>query len=155
VRGLSISYVEQNFTSIDGLWQSNIYNSIARDLLIGARDAEEESRLERATRFFLEQKYKLHHHPVHVSHSRYEMPTYLQSLAVNVLERHDVPKGYLDTLSTAKFSTWDAYQHQLDEVKPANEVDGKLLLDQENVVLFYRIIEFVHIIMPSPCCSAL
>ncbi|KAL3759538.1 hypothetical protein ACHAWU_000837 [Discostella pseudostelligera] len=123
VRGLSISYVEQNFTSIDGLWQSNIYNSIARDLLIGARDAEEESRLERATRFFLEQKYKLHHHPVHVSHSRYEMPTYLQSLAVNVLERHDVPKGYLDTLSTAKFSTWDAYQHQLDEVKPANEVD--------------------------------
>jgi hypothetical protein len=93
--------------------------------------------LEKATQFFLEQKYKLHHHPVHVSHSRYEVPTYLQTLAVNVLERHDVPKGYLDTLSTAKFSTWNVYQHRLDEVNPASEVDGTLW-DQDNVVLVSR-----------------
>lgn len=87
---------------------------------------EEESKLERATRFFLEQKYKLHHHPVHVSHSRYEVPTYLQTLAINVLERHNnMPNDYLDTLSSAKLSTWDAYQHQLDEVNPASEVDGE------------------------------
>lgn len=74
---------------------------------------------------------------MHVSHSRYEVPTYLQTLAVNVLERHDVPKGYLDTLSTAKFSTWNVYQHRLDEVNPASEVDGKLW-DQENAVLVSR-----------------
>lgn len=86
----------------------------------------DESQIERAARFFLEQKYKLHHHPVHVSHSRYEVPTYLQTLAINVLERHNnMPKDYLHTLSTAKLSTWDAYQHQLDKVNPASEVDGE------------------------------
>ncbi len=89
------------------------------------RNKAEQSRLKKANESFLEQKYKLHHHPVHVSHSRYEEPTYLQSLAVNILEKRDVPKDYLDTLSTAKLSTWDAYQHQLDKVNPASEVDGK------------------------------
>lgn len=82
----------------------------------------EDTKLEKANQFFQEQKYKQHHHPVHVAHSKFEETAYLDTLVINEEERHDMPKGYLDTLA-AKASTWDAYKHQLDGAKPASEVD--------------------------------
>lgn len=85
----------------------------------------EEVKLEKANQFFQEQKYKQHHHPVHVSHSKYEQTGYLDKLAINDETKHDVPRGYLDTLSDAKASTWDVYKHQLEDAKPPSEVDGK------------------------------
>ncbi|KAL7530516.1 hypothetical protein ACHAXR_007317 [Thalassiosira sp. AJA248-18] len=83
----------------------------------------EDTKLREANRFFLEQKYKQHHHPVHVAHTKYEKSNYLDTLPINEEEKHDMPKGYLDTLSNAKKSTWGVYKHQLDEAKPLNEVD--------------------------------
>mmetsp|Transcript_28595 Transcript_28595/g.60996 ORF Transcript_28595/g.60996 Transcript_28595/m.60996 type:complete len:450 (+) Transcript_28595:85-1434(+) len=83
---------------------------------------EEDVKLRKANESFLEQKYKQHHHPVHVSHSKYEQAAYLDTLAINEEEMHDMPKGYLDTLSDGKRSTWDEYKHQLDNAKPASEV---------------------------------
>mmetsp|Transcript_16469 Transcript_16469/g.34790 ORF Transcript_16469/g.34790 Transcript_16469/m.34790 type:complete len:369 (+) Transcript_16469:489-1595(+) len=83
----------------------------------------EDSKLEKASHFFQEQQYKQHHHPVHVTRSKYETPNYLDSLSINEGARHDVPKGYLDTLNNAKASTWDAYKHQLEEAKPTSEID--------------------------------
>jgi hypothetical protein len=88
-----------------------------------AEHEAEDAKLLKANRFFQEKKYKQHHHPVHARHSKYEETTYLDTLPINEEKRHEMPKGYLDTLSSAKASTWDAYKHQLDEVKPASEVD--------------------------------
>ena len=86
----------------------------------------EEAKLEKANQYFREQQYKQHHHPVHVSQSKLDN-SYLEALAINEEEGHDTPKKYVDTLSDAKTSTWDVYKHQLEEVKPYNEVDGKYI----------------------------
>jgi len=87
-------------------------------------DAVEDTKVRQATRFFQEQKYRQHHHPVHVAHSKYEKASYLDTLAINEMIANDdnVPRGYLDTLN-AKASTWDVYKHQLEDVHPVNEVD--------------------------------
>lgn len=44
-----------------------------------------------------------------------------------------MPRGYLDTLSNAKASTWDVYKHQLDDAKPDSEVDGKCRQQDNNL----------------------
>ena len=110
-------------TNID-LTNSNLHiHSLAS--VQSVNHAAEDAKLQKGTQFFQEQKYKQHHHPVHTTRSKYEKPTYLDTLPINEEAKHDTPTRYLDTLTDAKRSTWDVYKHQLDEVKPLNEVDGK------------------------------
>jgi len=77
-----------------------------------------EFKLESANRYYQEQQYKQHHHPVHVS--KFEPIKYLDTLAINNEEvNHDEmsKKTYLDTLSSSQ-STWDKYKHQLSMSRP-------------------------------------
>ena len=76
-------------------------------------------KLESANRYYQEQQYKQHHHPVHVSRTKFEPIKYLDTLAINNEEvNHDVPnQTYLDTLSSSQ-STWDEYKHQLSMSRP-------------------------------------
>jgi len=110
--------VESNGYSFDP--RTNLFVRI--EAKSGVNNKTEEAMLQKANKSFQDQKYKQHHHPLHVVHSKYEQVLYLDTLAVNEEEMHDVPQGYLDTLSTTT-STWDVYKHQLDDVKPASEID--------------------------------
>jgi len=75
-------------------------------------------KLESANRYYQEQQYKQHHHPVHVSRTKNESIKYLDTLAINTEEvTDDMPKKYLDTLSSNQ-STWDKYKHQLSMSRP-------------------------------------
>ena len=80
---------------------------------------QDDFKLESANRYYQEQQYKQHHHPVHVSRTKFEPIKYLDTLAVNTEEvTHDeMPKTYLDTLSSSQ-STWDEYKHQLSMSRP-------------------------------------
>lgn len=112
--------VESNGYSFDA--RTNLFERI--DTKTEGNHEAEDAKLRKANQSFLEQKYKQHHHPVHASQSKYEQTSYLDTLAINEEEMHDnMPKGYLDTLSDAKRNTWDVYKHQLDDAKPASEVD--------------------------------
>ena len=106
-------------------------------LLLTAADQkakdEEEAMLQKANLFFQDQKYKLHHHPVHVAHSKYEQASYLDALPINEEARHDMPNGYLDTLSSAKRSTWGPYKHQLFESK-ARQVEKDQVEDRLQIM---------------------
>ena len=72
-----------------------------------------------ANRYYQEQQYKQHHHPVHVSRTKFEPIKYLDKLAINNEEvtYDDMPKTYLDTLSSSQ-STWDEYKYQLSMSRP-------------------------------------
>ena len=101
---------------------------------------EEAIKLEKANKAFVNQKYKQHHHPVHVAHSTYIKTAYLDALPINnEEEEHDAwPERYLDTLNyNAKRSTWDVYKDKLEEVKPVSEADGTYLLHLYQITFVY------------------
>lgn len=106
----------------------------------GAKATEEEEKLQKANQYFQAQQYKQHHHPVHVARSKYEQTSYLDTLAINEEEHHDnnMPKGYLDTLSNDKRSTWDDYKVRLDEAKPVDQV-GELKQEVTNLQTLMQI----------------
>ena len=108
-------------------------------------------KLQEANRIYQEQKYKQHHHPVNVLHTKHEIPTYLDTLAINTSEEEKddnvVPVNYLDTLSSSgKSSTWSEYKNQLakspqhtvptqEEIKMTNEqVDNERLQIMKNLL---------------------
>ena len=76
--------------------------------------AEDHAVLQKAARFFREQKRRLHNHPTH-DRSKFGSYAYLDALAINKEPSHDVARHYLDTLSDAntKICSWAEYNHQL------------------------------------------
>ena len=76
--------------------------------------AEDHAVLQKAARFFQEQKRKLHNHPSHVQ-TKFGSSAYLDNLAINKESSHDVTMHYLDTLSNArtKRCSWEEYKQQL------------------------------------------
>ena len=92
-------------------------------------------KLESANRYYQEQQYKQHHHPVHVSRTKFEPIKYLDTLAINNEEvNHDVPnQTYLDTLSSSQ-STWDEYKHQLSMTSRPNKAISEEDIDKLQIM---------------------
>ncbi|KAL9189971.1 hypothetical protein ACHAXT_009646 [Thalassiosira profunda] len=87
--------------------------------------ADEATKLDEAGRLYRERQYRLHHHPVHVVQTKAASPAYLDSLSINEASRHDVPGGYLDTISGAKQSTWNEYAGRVDKAYAPHAKKGQ------------------------------
>lgn len=98
--------------------------------------------MQKANKIFQEKQYEQHHHLVHVSRSKEDHPTYLDSLSkyssVDPDAKAAHEKTYLDSLSDLKAtkSTWADYKTKVDRVtqEKVDTVDGKQRIRSTNFI---------------------
>jgi hypothetical protein len=97
--------------------------------------AHDSNDIDMANKFYQEKQYEQHHHAVHVTRSKENHPTYLESLSSkyasvdpdNTDALHE--KSYLDTLSdlNVKKTSWSDYKSVIDHVKKERLDEGEAL----------------------------
>ncbi|KAL7505924.1 hypothetical protein ACHAXN_004027 [Cyclotella atomus] len=95
--------------------------------------AHDSNDIDMANKFYQEKQYEQHHHAVHVTRSKENHPTYLESLSSkyasvdpdNTDALHE--KSYLDTLSdlNVKKTSWSDYKSVIDHVKKERLDEGE------------------------------
>lgn len=95
--------------------------------------AHDSNDIDMANKFYQEKQYEQHHHVVHVTRSKENHPTYLESLSSkyasvdpdNTDALHE--KSYLDTLSdlNVKKTSWSDYKSVIDHVKKERLDEGE------------------------------